>query len=68
VVDGLSSDQVPPLLDAHKIGIRYGHFYALRLIEDLGLLPHQGVVRVSLVHYNTVEECDRLIEKLAGVL
>ena len=68
VVDGLSSDQVPPLLDAHKIGIRYGHFYALRLIEDLGLLPQQGVVRVSLVHYNTVEECDRLIEKLEEVL
>jgi len=68
VVEGLSSDQIPPLLDAHNIGIRYGHFYALRLIEDLGLLPQQGVVRVSLVHYNTVEECDRLIEKLEEVL
>ncbi|MGF1516256.1 MAG: aminotransferase class V-fold PLP-dependent enzyme [Nodosilinea sp.] len=39
VVEGVSSDKIPPLLDAHKIGIRYGHFYALRLIEDLGLLP-----------------------------
>ncbi|PSR16883.1 cysteine desulfurase-like protein [filamentous cyanobacterium CCP3] len=68
VVEGLSSDQVPPHLDAHKIGIRYGHFYALRLIEDLGLLPNQGVVRVSMVHYNTAEECDRLIEQLERVL
>lgn len=68
VVEGLSSDQVPPLLDAHNIGIRYGHFYALRLIEDLGLLPNQGVVRVSLVHYNTVEECDQLIEQLECLL
>jgi selenocysteine lyase/cysteine desulfurase len=25
-------------------------------------------VRVSLVHYNTLEECDRLIEKLAEVI
>ncbi|MGB3136905.1 MAG: cysteine desulfurase-like protein, partial [Nodosilinea sp.] len=51
VVEGLSSDQVPPHLDTHRIGIRYGHFYALRLIEDLGLLENQGVVRVSMVHY-----------------
>ncbi|MGF1517304.1 MAG: cysteine desulfurase-like protein [Nodosilinea sp.] len=68
VVEGVSSDKIPPLLDAHKIGIRYGHFYALRLIEDLGLLPQQGVVRVSLVHYNTVEECDRLIEQLEKIV
>jgi cysteine desulfurase family protein (TIGR01976 family) len=68
VVEGLSSDQIPPQLDAHRIGIRYGHFYALRLIEALGLLPNQGVVRVSLVHYNTIEECDRLIEQLAKLL
>jgi selenocysteine lyase/cysteine desulfurase len=34
----------------------------------LGLLPNQGVVRVSLVHYNTIEECDRLIEQLAKLL
>ncbi len=68
VVDGLSSDQIPPYLDAQNIGIRYGHFYALRLIEDLGLLPNQGVVRVSMVHYNTLEECDRLIEQLAEIL
>lgn len=68
VVEGMTSDKIPPHLDAHQIGIRYGHFYALRLIEDLGLLPNQGVVRVSMVHYNTLEECDRLIEQLAGIL
>jgi selenocysteine lyase/cysteine desulfurase len=68
VVAGISSDQIPPHLDAHHIGIRYGHFYALRLIEDLGLLPQQGVVRLSLVHYNTLEECDRLIQHLDRLL
>jgi cysteine desulfurase family protein (TIGR01976 family) len=68
VVEGMGSDKIPPHLDAHRIGIRYGHFYALRLIEDLGLLPSQGVVRVSMVHYNTVEECDRLIEQLKEIL
>ena len=64
IVDGMSSAQIPPQIDRHKIGIRYGHFYARRLIEDLGLLPQAGVVRISMVHYNTVEECDRLITLL----
>ena len=61
-VDGLASDQIPPQIDPHKIGIRSGHFYALRLIEALGLLSQNGVVRVSMVHYNTLAECDRLIQ------
>jgi cysteine desulfurase family protein (TIGR01976 family) len=61
VIDGVNSGTIPPPIDAHQIGIRYGHFYALRLIEDLGLLHQGGVVRVSMVHYNTLAECDRLI-------
>jgi selenocysteine lyase/cysteine desulfurase len=60
----MSSDLLPPRIDPHRIGIRYGHFYALRLIEDLGLMSQNGVVRVSMVHYNTLEECDRLIALL----
>lgn len=64
VVEGINSAQIPPQIDPHKIGIRFGHFYALRLIEDLGLLPQGGVVRISLVHYNTLAECDRLITLL----
>lgn len=68
VVDGLRSDQIPPHLDAHHIGIRYGHFYAKRLIEDLGLADQAGVVRVSMVHYNTLKECDRLIDLLDQVI
>ncbi len=40
-----------------------GNFYALALTEALGLEP-QGLVRVGLLHYNTVEELDRLREAL----
>ena len=39
--------------------------YAHRLCTALGLEPEDGVVRVSFVHYNTVDEIDRLIEVLA---
>ncbi|KAG6890159.1 hypothetical protein C0992_002964 [Termitomyces sp. T32_za158] len=52
------------------IGIRYGHFYAYSLVKEL--LPEvdidDGVVRISLVHYNTVEETNRIIEILREVL
>jgi cysteine desulfurase family protein (TIGR01976 family) len=67
-VDGLNSATIPPLVDPHKIGIRYGDFYARRLIHDLGLADQGGVVRVSMVHYNTIAECDRLIHILEGIL
>ena len=67
-IDGSHSATVPPQVDAHQIGIRYGHFYAKRLIEALGLNRQGGVIRVSMVHYNTLEECDRLIEILDYLL
>ncbi|MDX1729600.1 MAG: aminotransferase class V-fold PLP-dependent enzyme, partial [Aurantimonas coralicida] len=57
-------DQVDP----HMIGIRHGDFYAKRLIQDLGLAPQNGVVRVSMVHYNTLDEVDRLIAALEPAL
>ena len=42
--------------------------YAHRLCKALGIDPDDGVVRVSLVHYNTLEEIDRLIEVFEQVL
>ena len=38
--------------------------YAYRLCQALGLDPEDGIVRVSLLHYNTDEEIERLIEVL----
>ncbi len=61
VVDNVKSSTIPPQVDPHHIGIRYGDFYARRLIQDLGLAPQDGVIRVSPVHYNTIEEIDKLI-------
>ncbi len=42
------------------IGIRDGHMYAPRLMKRFGLEKETGMVRVSLVHYNTVDEIHRL--------
>lgn len=41
------------------IGIRDGHMYSPRLMKRLGLKLETGAVRLSLVHYNTVEEVHR---------
>ncbi|MEH1785450.1 MAG: cysteine desulfurase-like protein [Nostoc sp.] len=62
VVDGINSSTIPAKIDQHYIGIRYGDFYAKRLIEYLGLASQGGIVRVSMVHYNTLEEVNNLIE------
>lgn len=62
------SATLPPRVDPHRIGIRYGHFYADRFIDALGLTQQNGVVRVSLVHYNTAEEIARLCDVLDAQL
>ncbi|MEZ5470318.1 MAG: cysteine desulfurase-like protein [Marinicella sp.] len=61
VHDNIDSKTIVEQIDPHHIGIRYGDFYAVKLIDHLGLREHQGVVRVSLAHYNTIEEVDLLI-------
>ena len=68
VVDGRDSSEIPPRLDEERIAVRYGHFYAHRAIAALGLLPRHGVVRASMVHYNTPAEVGRLIRALERLL
>jgi selenocysteine lyase/cysteine desulfurase len=51
------------------IAVRNGHFYARRCIEALGLEDaEEGIIRVSLVHYNTEEEVNRLVVGLQSLL
>lgn len=54
--------------DALGIGIRHGDFHSRRLVEHLGYGGDDGVVRVSMVHYNTIDEVDRLTRALDDVL
>jgi cysteine desulfurase family protein (TIGR01976 family) len=68
VVAGTPSESIVRHVDQHGIGIRFGDFYAKRLIEALGLQGQGGVVRVSIAHYNTLGEIDRLIRHLDEVI
>jgi selenocysteine lyase/cysteine desulfurase len=62
--DGRDSAEVVRGVDQDRIGIRHGDFHSRRLIEHLGLHRDHGVIRVSMVHYNTIDEVDRLIASL----
>jgi cysteine desulfurase family protein (TIGR01976 family) len=63
-----TSREITEVVDESGIAIRHGHMYAYHLCQALGLDPDDGVVRVSLVHYNTEEEIDRLIGVLERAL
>jgi len=66
-VHGVPSSSIAAELAKQGIGARSGHMYAPRLIQRLNLMPG-GVVRVSLVHYNTVGEVARFRETLSRIV
>ena len=41
-----------------------GNYYALNLTERLGVESQGGMLRIGLVHYNTLEEVERLLAAL----
>lgn len=54
---------------AHRLGERgifawSGHYYAVAVMERLGVSAGGGLVRIGFVHYNTDEEVGRLLEAL----
>jgi selenocysteine lyase/cysteine desulfurase len=65
---GRDSAEIVTEMDKWPIGIRHGDFHSRRLVESLDLAAGNGVVRVSMVHYNTIEEVDRLIAHLDRAL
>lgn len=44
-----------------------GNYYALRLMERLGLEPTGGAVRVGLTHYNTLHEIETLLNVMGEI-
>ncbi|ETX14420.1 aminotransferase [Roseivivax halodurans JCM 10272] len=65
--EGRNSGEIARAMDDHGIAIRFGDFHSRRLIEELGESHDDGVVRVSMVHYNTVEQVDRLTQALSEI-
>ena len=63
-IDGLQPRRIAEHLAARGINVWDGDMYAIELIRSLGLDDVGGVVRVGLMHYNTLDEVDRLVEVL----
>jgi selenocysteine lyase/cysteine desulfurase len=54
VIDGYGSRSVVERVEKEsRFGFRWGAFYSNRLVEEVLGLGKEGVVRVSMVHYNT---------------
>ena len=63
---GITPEAVATALGDRGIATWWGDFYAMGLIERLGLAP-EGVLRIGLAHYNTAAEVDRLLEELRDI-
>jgi cysteine desulfurase family protein (TIGR01976 family) len=67
-VEGLTSYEASERLGAAGIYTSWGNYYALALMEALGLQAAGGAVRAGFVHYNTLEEAQRLCDALAALV
>jgi cysteine desulfurase family protein (TIGR01976 family) len=68
VPDQMKPSEVVRQLVGRQLSVRNGHFYAYRCVKALGIEdPEEGVIRISIVHYNSEEEVERLAEGLKGL-
>jgi cysteine desulfurase family protein (TIGR01976 family) len=58
-----SPTELAERLAKHGIAVWPGNYYAVEVLERLGL--RDGALRVGFVHYNTLAEVDRVLHELA---
>ncbi|MDQ6693592.1 MAG: cysteine desulfurase-like protein, partial [Chloroflexota bacterium] len=63
-IDGHATEEIGAALGASGIFAWTGNYYALDIMEKLGLEGRGGAVRVGAVHYNRVDEIERLVVAL----
>jgi len=66
-IEGYSPRELAEYLAAQGIFAWDGNYYALGVMERLGLEEHGGALRLGIVHYNTFDEIDRVLEVLEGL-
>ena len=65
--NSMTAQQIGDALAERGIFVWVGNFYALELSEALGLEP-EGVLRVGVLHYNTMGEVERFLSELSSIL
>lgn len=63
-LDGRHPRAVAEHLALRGISAWDGDYYAVELVRRLGLADAGGMVRIGLVHYNTIGEVERLVDAL----
>lgn len=63
-LSGFSPEEVATYLGDRGFFVWHGHYYAVEVMDRLGVLEEGGLVRIGFTHYNTYEELNRLIEIL----
>jgi len=66
-LEGFSPRQVAEKLAQQGIYVWDGNYYAINVTERLGVEESGGMVRVGAVHYNTLEEVERLQSALQNL-
>jgi cysteine desulfurase family protein (TIGR01976 family) len=61
---GYTPEEVAASLGEQGIFVWHGHYYAVAVMERLGLLDKGGLVRIGFIHYNTHDEVDRVLAAL----
>lgn len=67
-IEGTTPEDVSRSLGCKNMCVWNGHFYAIGLCKQLGILEAGGVIRIGFMHYNTIEEIDDLFDALAPFL
>jgi cysteine desulfurase family protein (TIGR01976 family) len=65
-VPGHSPEEIATTLAQRDIAVWFGNYYSLETMRHLGLTD--GAVRAGVVHYNTENEVDRLLQALADLV
>jgi cysteine desulfurase family protein (TIGR01976 family) len=66
-IEGHSPDAIAAHLAAREIYSWAGHFYAVEVLDRLGLADRGGLLRIGLCHYSNLGEIDRLIAALGQI-
>ena len=66
-IDGHSPLELATKLGERGIFTWDGNYYAINLTERIDVEQSGGFLRIGLVHYNTEEEVDRLLDGLRAV-
>ena len=59
-----TSKEISKKLVDNKIATRNDNFYAWRCLKHLGINTNDGVVRLSMVHYNNINDTENIIKAL----